>query len=103
MSSDGQNPPAPFGKLSIFYPMWNEEEYIERALGAGHRAAADLIDEGEIDDYELIVVDDASTDATGAIADRIAAADPRVRVVHHEYNRKLGGAIKTASRPRPAI
>ena len=29
---------TPFEKLSIFYPMWNEEEYIERALTAGRRA-----------------------------------------------------------------
>ena len=27
----------PFEKLSIFYPMWNEEEYVERALTAGRR------------------------------------------------------------------
>ena len=85
----------PFAKLSIFYPMWNEEEYIERALDAGRRACDGLIRSGEILDYELIVVDDASTDSTGAIADRIVAEDPRVRVVHHERNRKLGGAIKT--------
>jgi glycosyltransferase involved in cell wall biosynthesis len=95
MSSDGRPELVPFGKLSIFYPMWNEEEYIERALTAGRRAGDGLIERGEILDYELIVVDDASTDATGAIADRIAAEDPRVRVVHHERNRKLGGAIKT--------
>ncbi len=85
----------PFAKLSIFYPMWNEEEYIERALDAGRRACDGLVRSGEILDYELIVVDDASTDSTGAIADRIAADDPRVRVVHHERNRKLGGAMKT--------
>lgn len=85
----------PFEKLSIFYPMWNEEEYIERALDAGHRAGGRLLAAGEILDYELIVVDDASTDSTGAIADELAAADERVRVVHHEHNRKLGGAMKT--------
>ena len=88
-------PTAAFEKLSIFYPMWNEELYIERALGAGHRAGRRLIERGDIGDYELIVVDDASTDSTGAIADRLAASDPRVRVVHHATNRKLGGAIKT--------
>jgi glycosyltransferase involved in cell wall biosynthesis len=87
--------PEPFAKLSIFYPMWNEEEYIERALDAGRRACDGLIRSGEILDYELIVVDDASTDDTGAIADRIVREDPRVKVVHHERNRKLGGAIKT--------
>ena len=81
--------------LSIFFPMWNEQEYIERALGAGAAVCHELIAAGEIADYELIVVDDASTDDTPAIADRIAAADPRVRVVHHPVNRKLGGSIKT--------
>jgi glycosyltransferase involved in cell wall biosynthesis len=85
----------PFEKLSIFYPMWNEEEYVERALTAGRRACEQLIRSGDIGDYELIVVNDASTDATPEIADRLAAADPRVRVVHHPRNRKLGGAIKT--------
>jgi glycosyltransferase involved in cell wall biosynthesis len=84
-----------FEKLSIFYPMWNEEAYIERALGFGRRACEVLIDDGEIGDYELIVVDDASTDDTGIIADRLAAADQRIRVVHHPKNRKLGGAMKT--------
>jgi len=88
-------PLVPFAKLSIFYPMWNEQEYIERALHAGRRACEVLLRSGEIADYELIVVDDASTDATGAIADRIAAEDEHVRVVHHERNRKLGGAMKT--------
>ncbi len=85
----------PFEKLSIFYPMYNEEVYVARALQAGRRACERLIASGDIADYELIVVDDASTDATGVLADEFAAADPRVRVVHHQRNRKLGGAMKT--------
>lgn len=94
MSRD--DPPGePFEKLSIFYPMWNEEEYIERALAAGRRACKGLLADGEIRDYELIVVDDASTDRTPQLADELAASDRRVRVVHHERNRKLGGAMKT--------
>ncbi len=86
---------APFEKLSIFYPMWNEELYVARALQAGRRACENLIESGDIADYELIVVDDASTDSTGRLADEIAADDPHVRVVHHARNRKLGGAMKT--------
>jgi glycosyltransferase involved in cell wall biosynthesis len=95
LNDSGVSPVAPFAKLSIFYPMWNEELYIERALAAGHRAGRRLIERGDIADYELIVVNDASTDRTGEIADRLAAADARVVAVHHPQNRKLGGAIKT--------
>ncbi|MEZ5248354.1 MAG: glycosyltransferase family 2 protein [Ilumatobacteraceae bacterium] len=80
--------------LTIFFPMWNEEAYIERTVGAGKKVADELLAAGTIAD-ELIIVDDASTDLTPKIADEMAAADPRVRVVHHPVNRKLGGSIKT--------
>jgi glycosyltransferase involved in cell wall biosynthesis len=83
---------ASFDKLSIFYPMWNEEEYVDRALTAARRACVALIEAGDIADYELIIVNDASTDRTAEIADAIAAADPHVTVIHHAKNRKLGGA-----------
>jgi glycosyltransferase involved in cell wall biosynthesis len=81
--------------LSMFFPMWNEEAYIERTLVAAREVADELVAAGSIFDYELIVIDDASTDHTGKIADEMAALDHRVKVVHHPVNRKLGGSIKS--------
>jgi glycosyltransferase involved in cell wall biosynthesis len=75
--------------------MWNEEQYIHRALNAAHDVSQELLASGEIADYELIVVNDASSDATPRLADEAAAANPRVKVVHHPVNRKLGGSMKS--------
>lgn len=85
----------PFKKLSIFFPMWNEEQYIHRAVAAARDICELLVRDEQIADYELIVVDDASTDATPQLADELADTDPHVRVVHHAQNRKLGGSIKS--------
>ncbi|MGY4642683.1 glycosyltransferase family 2 protein [Cellulomonas sp. URHB0016] len=85
----------PFKRLSIFFPMWNEELYIRRAIAAARAECEELVASGQVLDYELVVVDDASTDTTGAIADELAADDRHVVVVHHERNRKLGGSIKS--------
>ena len=81
--------------LTIFFPMWNEEAYIERTLAVGREVGDELVAAGTIADYELIVVNDASTDHTGKMADEMAAANRHVKVVHHPVNRKLGGSIKT--------
>ncbi|GAA3823689.1 glycosyltransferase family 2 protein [Cellulomonas soli] len=83
------------GLLSVFFPMWNEEAYLHRAVGAASEVCEQLVEAGEISGFEIIVVDDASTDGTGRLADELASADPRVRVVHHPHNRKLGGSIKS--------
>ncbi|GDX26900.1 hypothetical protein LBMAG12_12740 [Actinomycetes bacterium] len=86
---------AHFQKLSFFFPMWNEEDYIAKTLSAAHDAGKSLMAAGEIADYEITIIDDASTDATPQLADEAAANDSRVKVVHHPKNRKLGGSIKT--------
>ena len=59
--------------LSIFFPMWNEQDYIRRAVGAATAICTDMVAAGYVGDYELVVVDDCSTDATGAIADELVA------------------------------
>ena len=84
-----------FAKLSVFFPMWNEQDYIERAVEAAREECEELLAQRDIADYEIIIVNDASTDRTAEIADALAAADPRVWVVHHPENRKLGGSMKS--------
>jgi glycosyltransferase involved in cell wall biosynthesis len=74
--------------ISVFLPSHNEEANVERVVAGYVREMPKIAD-----DFEVIVVDDGSRDRTGAIADRIAAADPHVRVVHHEVNRGYGGAV----------
>jgi glycosyltransferase involved in cell wall biosynthesis len=84
-----------FESLTIFYPMWNEEDTIERAVNAAFEAGDALVAEGEISSYDVLIIDDASTDRTPELADALAASDPRVSVVHHPTNRKLGGSLKS--------
>lgn len=84
-----------FGSLTFMFPMWNEEEMIHRTVDAAHDTAEGLISAGHIGDYEILIVDDASTDATGKIADELAESDLHIRVVHHRENRKLGGSVRT--------
>lgn len=95
MTTNPTATPGPFGMLSIVMPMWNEQDYIERAVLAATQTCARLTEAGEILDHEIVIVDDASTDDTPALADKLAAADGHVVVVHHPVNRKLGGSIKS--------
>lgn len=67
-------PPETWPKLSIVIPACNEARDIEAATRS-------RLDEG-YPNLEVVLVNDRSTDATGEIMDRIAADDPRVRVLH---------------------
>ena len=76
--------------VSLVIPIYNEVENIERTV----RVACEVL--GTISsDYELILVDDASTDETPQILNRLAKTNPKIHVERHERNRKLGGALKT--------
>lgn len=84
-------PPSSRGySVSMVIPMFNEEETIEHALSVAVEAL-----ERHCPDWELVVVDDASTDRSPAMAAAAAAAEPRIRLLHHAVNRKLGGTLRT--------
>lgn len=77
--------------LSIVIPAYNEEATLADVVGEARAVLQSLTV-----DWEVLLVDDGSTDHTGAIADRLAQADPaHVRVIHHEKNKGFAGAIKT--------
>ncbi len=76
--------------LSLFLPAWNEEDYVELAVARAVKVLDRLSD-----DWELLIINDASTDRTRVIAEGLAAKDGRIRVITHEVNQKLGGAMKT--------
>jgi len=80
--------PMRLPSLSVFLPCHNEALNLRRVVD-NFRAELPKV----ADRYEIIVVDDGSHDQTGQIADQLAAADARLRVVHHQVNRGYGGAV----------
>ncbi|HVF41412.1 MAG TPA: glycosyltransferase family 2 protein [Pyrinomonadaceae bacterium] len=76
--------------ISVFFPAYNDEATIAGLVGDALSVLPSLTE-----DFEVIVVNDGSTDGTAAVLDELARADPRVRAVHHETNRGYGGALRT--------
>ena len=76
-------------KVSVVIPAHNEAGSIGATVEA---VAGALRDAGR--DYEVLVVDDASTDGTGAIIDAMALQDPRIRVLRSHYANGFGFAVR---------
>lgn len=71
-------------------PVYNEAALVASTV---HKAVTVLASTGN--DFEVIIVDDGSVDGSGQIADDLAAADPRIRVIHHGTNQGYGQALRT--------
>jgi glycosyltransferase involved in cell wall biosynthesis len=70
--------------------MFNEELNIEHALACAAEAL-----EAHTTDWEIIIVDDASTDLSPAVVERAAGSNPRIHLVRHPLNSKLGASLRT--------
>lgn len=76
--------------ISLVLPAYNEEDSIEHAIEEADQALSSLTT-----NYEIIVVDDGSTDQTLERALSVVQRNPRVRMVRHVVNRGYGAAIRT--------
>ncbi len=84
-----------FERLSLVFPAWNEEAMLGRTVAAPTDIGERLIADGNVGDYEIVLVDDGSTDGTPELVDKFARDDQHVRAVHHDRNRGLGASIRT--------
>src|SRR5271168_5420475 len=78
-------------RLSILVPVYNERTVVERSLGLVLTAPLP-----ENMEREIIIVDDCSTDGTSEILERLAASDPRIRLMRKKVNEGKGAAVRTA-------
>lgn len=78
---------------SIVLPAYNESGYIAEMVRRTISAC-----ETRDDPFEVIVIDNASTDNTAEIVEAIASSDARVRVIRHPENRLYAGSCATGSR-----
>jgi glycosyltransferase involved in cell wall biosynthesis len=79
--------------ISVFFPCYNEQDNIRNTV---EQAMAVLKKLGV--DFEVIIVNDGSSDATGRIADEISSLNANVKVVHHPANLGYGAALQSGFR-----
>ena len=81
----------PDRRVTIVIPALNEQERIAETIEGVLPLARDLLD-----DFEIILIDDGSTDNTGAIMDRFTAEEPRILVVRRAQRQGVGAGFKSA-------
>jgi len=77
--------------LTVCLPAWNEAENIGPMIDEVREKVGPLVD-----DLEIVVVSDGSTDATPDIVREVSQKDPRVRLVEHAANEGYGAAVRDA-------
>jgi glycosyltransferase involved in cell wall biosynthesis len=80
----------PRKSITVFFPVFNDQETIELLAEKALAVLPQLTD-----DYEVLLIDDGSTDASGSVADDLARTMKHVRVIHHPFNQGYGAALRT--------
>jgi glycosyltransferase involved in cell wall biosynthesis len=89
MQNKNSRPPG----ISVFFPAYNDAKSIGKLVSDALEILPQLTD-----DFEIIVVNDGSTDETGEVLRRLAERHEAVRVVEHETNLGYGGALQSGFR-----
>lgn len=79
--------------ISVTMPAYNEEENIRPMVLESIGVMEDLLKEGQIEDYEVIVVNDGSRDNTAEVVLQLSQEFPKVRLVDHKVNQGYGAAV----------
>ncbi|MFH0942767.1 MAG: glycosyltransferase family 2 protein [Candidatus Beckwithbacteria bacterium] len=79
-----------FKQLSIFFPAFNEEFVIQKTIAAAIKVAREVAET-----YEIIVINDGSTDRTGEMIEAMISRNPSIRLISHPINQGYGAAIKS--------
>jgi len=82
--------PKKVKEISVFFPAYNEEANIANTVVKAKNVLEKIADK-----WEIIIVNDGSSDDTLKIAKELVKEDERVRVVNHKVNRGYGAAFKT--------
>lgn len=82
-----------FFSLSVFFPCYNDEHTIKELV-----RTADRILKRKHIRYELIVVDDGSTDQSRKILNNLKTSIPTLRIISHMTNKGYGGALQSGFR-----
>ncbi len=77
-------------RLSVVVPAFNEEQHLRGTIDA----LIQTLESARLTPYEIIIVDDGSTDGTSSIATSIASKRDHVRVITYPRNRGKGHALK---------
>ncbi|MFA4905305.1 MAG: glycosyltransferase family 2 protein [Candidatus Margulisiibacteriota bacterium] len=77
-------------KISCFFPMYNEEGNVESVV-----RQAVMVLEKRVEEFEIIIVNDGSTDRTRELAEKLAREDKRIKVVNHSKNLGYGAALNS--------
>src|SRR5262245_47597339 len=79
--------------VSVVVPALNEQDTLKHIV-----EWTALVLTGMADDFEIIIVDDGSTDETGRIADALAGRAPNIKVIHNPRPSGYGGALESGFR-----